>query len=162
MTIVFAVLIVSGAQIFSLFAGYHLITRYFERKQAEITLAAQSEIMALSKGEPSQTATILMAIGQTVGREAGKSAKHALLNDLANAKRATNDAIDDGIVGAVAARQPALGSMLAGMGRNQRKGLLGNPLIQLALQGLTGAGAGAGGVPAPTNGGEYTGRKHRE
>lgn len=150
MGIFFAVLIAFGAQILSIFTGYHLITRYIDRKQAEIVRLGEAEINTLVKGEPCTSGRILLAIGQTVGREAGRSAKQALLGDAATAKRLTNDAVDDTLVGALTESQPALGNILAGMGKNQRKGLLGNPLVQLALQGLT--GGAHGGAPAPNPG----------
>jgi len=143
MVILIGVLGIVLAQVGLFLWGYRAITRYVEHKLDAISAAAAAEIMALVKDEPCQAATVLLAIGKTVGREAGRSAKAAIFQEAGVAQRLGNAGGEDQVIDGIAAKQPGIGAVLAGMSRGQKKGLLGNPLIQLALQGLAGSGGGA-------------------
>jgi hypothetical protein len=132
-----------------------ILTRiYFERRfQAGID-AATAELEKLAKGEPCQSASILNAIGQLVGSEAGRSAKASLMADLSHAKRQVNSAGVDAEAEAIGEGAPGLGSLLAGMSGGRKKSILNNPLVQLALAGLgrgsgNGSGSGSGSRVTP-------------
>lgn len=122
---------------------------YFEAKQREVEERLNAELSKLVAGEPCQSGAVLNAIGQTVGREAGRSAKAALMADLSHAQRAVNDGAVEAQVDAISGAQPALGGLLAGMSSKTKKGLLNNPLVGLAVQALT---SGRQGANAPDNG----------
>jgi len=136
------------AQVGLFFWGSRAIRRYFDQKQEWLELALSTEIMHLVNEEPCQSATVLLAIGKTVGREAGRSAKAAIFQEAGVAQRLMNAGSDDQIIEGISGKQPAIGNVLAGLSRGQKKGLLGNPLVQLALQGLT----AGGGAPTPNPG----------
>ena len=151
MVILIGVLGIFLAQVGLFLWGSRRILRYIEAKQAAIEARAIAEIMHLVKDEPCQSATVLLAIGKTMGREAGRSAKAAIFQEAAVAQRLGNAGGEDQVIEGIAGKQPGIGAVLAGMSRGQKKGLLGNPLIQLALQGLAGSGAGAPAAQAGNN-----------
>jgi hypothetical protein len=141
-------------------AGALLLSKlYIDRqiRKAEEILLQQLE--KLTKGEPCEVATILGAVGTLIGRQAGTSAKAALLADLSHAKRDANIAGEEALVEQVGQMNPSIGGILAGMGRNQRKGLLKNPLVGLAIQGFLGGGFSPGGNHSKESGPNALDRK---
>ena len=154
MSLILAVSVVILAQLGLFLWGSRRLLSYFDRKQEDMELRVRNELAALVKGEPCQSASVLLAIGQTVGREAGRSAKQAIFQEAGVAQRLANQVTDDQMVEGISAKQPAIGQVLAGLSRGQRKGLLGNPLVQLALQGLAGGGS-TGGAPVPSGNNEH-------
>lgn len=135
-----------------------LVRRYVNRLVDQAT----GEIQKLTTGEPCQSATILNAIGRTIGESAGRSAKASLMADLSHVKRDANlDAADQATM-AVGQASPGLGALLGSLGARSRKNLMQNPIAQLALRGLLGGpsgdhqGSGDGPGSAPAG----PGRKH--
>jgi len=127
------------------FAGFAwLIRLWASRKQAEMEARITGELSKLVAGEPCQSAAVLLAVGKCVGQEAGRSAKMAILGELSGAQRGVNAIAQDAAIAGIGESQPALGAILAGMGKGKAKGLLNNPFVQMALQGLT-ASKGASG-----------------
>jgi len=120
-----------------------LIRQWADHRQAQITSAINQELERLVKGEPCQSASLLLVVGRVVGSEAGRSAKAALMAELSHVQRQANSAVVDEAIESVGEKQPMLGAMLQGMGRNKQKSLLNNPLVQMALSALT-AGKGGG------------------
>jgi len=135
-----------------------LVRLWVSRKQAEVESGITGELAKLVAGEPCQSAAVLLAVGRTIGQEAGRSAKMALLSDLSHAQHAVNGIAIDETVAKVGEAQPALGALLAGLGKNKAKGLLANPFVQMAMQGFM-AGKN-GGNSSQTS--DYVPRKHRE
>lgn len=137
---VLAVLLLGICQIIA-FGGFCYLLKWYLSKRIQ---AAQerinAELLALVEQKPCQTAAVLNAVGLIVGREAGRSAKASFMADLAHTKRAANIAGEEAVVDAVGAQQPLLGAVLGGMGRNKRKGLFDNPLVQGLLSQFIGAG----------------------
>jgi len=114
-----------------------LTRRYVEGRVQAVLDVATSELEALSKGEACQSGAVLNAIGQLVGSEAGRSAKAALMADLAHGKRNLNAAEAEAQADALTeGAPPGIGALLAGMSGRRKSKLLGNPLVQLALAGL--------------------------
>ena len=154
MSLIIAASILAIAQIGGLFLAAKVIISYVERKQAEIASRATEEILRLLKGEPCQAASVLMAIGQTVGREAGRSAKTSIMADLGNVANAQKMAGQDQQLALINEANPQLGAVLDGMGKRGGK-MLGNPLVQLALNALIGSkgntnhGESKGGTKSP-------------
>lgn len=141
------------------FAGMAvLIRQWASRKQAEVEARITGELAKLVAGEPCQSAAVLLAVGRSIGQEAGRSAKMALLSDLSHAQHAVNGIAIDETVAKVGEAQPALGAILAGLGKNKAKGLLANPFVQMAMQGIM---AGKNGGNA-TQTSDHVPRKHRE
>lgn len=141
------------------FAGLAALVRLWASgKQAEIEARLTGELAKLVAGEPCQSASVLMAVGKCVGQEAGRSAKMALLSDLSHAQHAVNGIAIDETVAKVGEAQPALGALLAGLGKNKAKGLLANPFVQMAMQGFM--SSKNGGNASQTS--DYVPRKHRE
>lgn len=162
-SIIVAILLVS-CQLVAFVALACLIRLWASRKQAEVEARITEELSKLVAGEPCQSASVLLAVGKCVGQEAGRSAKMAILGELSGAQRGMNAIAQDTAIEGIGQSQPALGAILAGMGKNKAKGLLANPLVQLALQGFMSKngndgknGSDAGG----STGSEYTGRRHR-
>lgn len=106
---------------------------------------AMTELEKLVKGEPCQSASVLLAIGRSVGSEAGRSAKASLMADLGHAARATNVAAEDAVVDEISQQKPMLGAVLGSMGRGKRSKLLNHPLAAMGMQLLMGGGLGAPG-----------------
>lgn len=143
------------------FAGLLVLFRMWAAsKQAEVEARITGELAKLVAGEPCQSADVLLAIGRSVGQEAGRSAKMALLSDLSHAQHAVNGIAMDETMAKVGESQPALGAILAGLGKNKAKGLLANPFVQMALQGMMAGKNGGGGASSPPS--DYVPRKHRE
>jgi hypothetical protein len=139
------------------FAGVAALVRMWAaRKQAEIEARITGELAKLVTGEPCQSAAVLLAVGKCVGQEAGRSAKMALLSDLSHAQHAVNGIAIDETVAKIGEAQPGLGAILAGLGKNKAKGLLSNPFVQMAIQGMSGRNGGS----QPT--GDSVPRRHRE
>lgn len=158
-----AAVILAGSNALMVAAALFLVHRYVSKRVNQARAAAVAELSKLIAGEPCQLGSIANALGAQIGAVAGRSAKASLMADLAHVKR--DGALDaaDAAAGAIATQQPALGGILAGMGSRSRKGLLSNPIAQLALQGLLGnLGAPAAGNHQHSGSGDYTGRKHRE
>jgi hypothetical protein len=139
------------------FAGAAVLVRMWAaRKQAEIEARITGELAKLVAGEPCQSASVLLAVGKCVGQEAGRSAKMALLSDLSHAQHSVNGIALDETVAKIGESQPGLGAILAGLGKNKAKGLLANPFVQMAIQGMAGRNGGS----QPT--GDSVPRKHRD
>jgi len=143
MIILLGVLGLFLAQVGLFFWGSRRIIRYIEDKQHAIEAGLSAEIMHLVNEEPCQAGTVLLAIGKTVGREAGRSAKAAIFQEAGVAARMANQSADSLAVDAIGLKNPGIAGILAGMPSKQRRGIMGNPLIQLAIQGLAGSGAAA-------------------
>lgn len=141
---ILAVLILGACQVIG-FAGFCYVLKWYLAKRIQ---AAQerinAELLALVEGKPCQSASVLNAVGHIVGQEAGRTAKASFMADLAHAKRAANIAGEEAIVDAVADKQPMLGAVLGGMGRNKRKGLFDNPLVQGLLSQFIGSAPPSG------------------
>lgn len=113
------------------FAGFCFVLRWYLSKRISAAQARiNAELTALVDSKPCQSASVLNAVGRIVGQEAGRTAKASFMADLSHAKRAANIAGEEAIVEAVGDKQPVLGAVLSGMGRNKRKGLFDNPLVQ--------------------------------
>lgn len=165
MVLIFAaVLLVASTQLAAVLLCY-LAIRRAKNFAAEIQEAATRQIAALVAGEPCEAASVLNAVARSVGSEAGRSAKAAIMAELSHVQRAANaDAIDVASE-AVGERSPQLGMVLSGLGPRSRKSLFTNPLVQAGLQMFL--GGGLGGNHHNNNGGgsppaDYTGRRHRE
>lgn len=148
------------------FVGFALVIRsWAARKQAVIEDRVTRELGKLVAGEPCQSASVLLAVGKCVGQEAGRSAKMAILGELSSAQRNINGIARDAAIADVSEAQPGLGAVLAAMGKNKAKGLLANPLVQLALQGFMSKngndGKNGNDAGGRDTGSEYTGRRHR-
>lgn len=157
-TIIVAILLVF-CQCVSFVAFASLIRLWVSRKQAEVEARITGELAKLVSGEPCQSAAVLLAVGKCVGQEAGRSAKMAILGELSGAQRGVNAIAQDAAIAGIGESQPALGAILAGMGKGKAKGLLANPLVQMALQGFL---AGKPGDNHTGSGDAYQGRKHRD
>jgi hypothetical protein len=130
-------------------------------KRVKIAINQQKEVIyeefsKLAQGQPCQSATILNSIGQLIGSQAGASARAGLMQSLGSAKRLVNTAETEATIEGINQVNPTIGGLLGGLGKNKAKGLLGNPLIQLAVQGLLNqkseASANLGGTPTGNNG----------
>ena len=137
-----------------------LFRMWAAHKQKELEQRITNELSLLVKHEPCQSGAVLNAIGDVVGSAAGRSAKAALMADLAHASRAANTAAVEGAIADVSQESPAIGGLLASLGKNKAKGLFSNPLVQLALQGIMSGKGGNGSSQSP---GPYLPpRRHRE
>ena len=144
------------------FVGFALVLRsWAARKQAVIEDRITGELGKLVAGEPCQSASVLLAVGKCVGQEAGRSAKMAILGELSSAQRNINGIARDAAIEDVSEAQPGIGAVLAAMGKNKAKGLLANPLVQLALQGFMSKNGNGNDAGGRDTGSEYTGRRHR-
>jgi hypothetical protein len=119
---------------------FALQRRAVENFARDLQDRAATELAALVKGEPCQSASVLLAIGRSVGSEAGRSAKASLMADLGHAARATNAAAEDAVVDEISAQKPMLGAVLGSMGRGKRSKLLNHPLAAMGMQLLMGGG----------------------
>jgi len=129
---------------------------YLQRKLKEKQASAVVELEKLLAGEPCQSATLINAIGSQIGAQAGRSAKASLMADLSHAKQGASAIGAEVIEGAIGDQSPNLAGAIAGLGKRGKKGILNNPLVQMAIQGfLSGQGSGAGGSPgsSSSNGG---------
>lgn len=126
---------------------------YAKRAQARLEARVMGELARLVAGEPCQSAAILNAAGHLIGQEAGRSAKMALMSDLSHASRDATHAATDGALAEISQANPTVGALLGGMGKNKAKGLLANPVIQLAIQGFL-ANANKQGGGGGSNGGQ--------
>ena len=158
-SIIVAILLVF-CQIVTFAAFVYLIRLWASRKQAEVEARITGELAKLVAGEPCQSAAVLLAVGKCVGQEAGRSAKMAILGELSGAQRGVNAIAQDAAIAGIGESQPGLGAMLAGMGKTKAKGLLGNPLVQMALQGVLNKQNGDNQVVSGAN--PYQGRRHRD
>lgn len=120
-----------------------LLTLYFDRKQQEIEARINDELAKLTTGKPCQSASVLLAIGQTIGAEAGRSAKASFMANLSQAARQENAQAQDQQLELISAANPAVGGLLGSLGGRRRGSLLRNPLVQLAISALTSGGSGA-------------------
>jgi hypothetical protein len=145
------------------FVGFACLIRLWtSHKQAEVEARITGELAKLVAGEPCQSASVLLAVGKCVGQEAGRSAKMSLLGELSGAQRGVNAIAQDAAIAGISEAQPALGAALAGMGKGKAKGLLANPLVQMALQGLMSGKAGAPGNGATSSANYVPPRRHRD
>jgi len=126
---------------------------YAKRAQVRLEARVMAELARLVAGEPCQSAAILNAAGRMIGAEAGRSAKMALMADLSHASREATHAATEGALEQISQANPTVGSLLGGMGKNKAKGLLANPVIQLAIQGFL-ANANKGQGSGGSNGGQ--------
>jgi len=85
----------------------------------------------------------------------------AILGELSSAQRNINGIARDAAIEDVSEAQPGIGAVLAAMGKNKAKGLLANPLVQLALQGFMSKNGNGNDAGGRDTGSEYTGRRHR-
>lgn len=139
---VIAVIAVGICQIV-FFAGLcRLLTMYFDRKQQEIEARINDELVKLTTGKPCQTASVLLAIGQTVGSQAGISAKASFMANLSQAARQENAQAQDQQLELISQANPAVGGLLTSLGGRRRGSLMKNPLVQLALSALSSGGPG--------------------
>jgi len=139
-----AVLLLGLAQ--TITVGAFLICGWLwaKRQSRKALEALNAELLALVEARPCQSAAVLLAAGKVIGSEAARTMKASIMADLSHIKREANIEGENAITDAVSQQQPLLGGVLAGMGRNKRKSLLGNPLIQgLVTHYLTGAGNGS-------------------
>lgn len=149
---VFAVIALGICQMV-FFAGVcRLLTMWFDHKQQEIEDRITGELAKLTTGEPCQSASILLAIGEKIGSEAGRSAKASFMQSLSVAKRNANSDADDAAAAAVGDSNPALGAVLSGLGPRSRRGLFKNPLVQLAMSAFMGGGNAGLQLPLGGNG----------
>lgn len=127
---ILAVLILGMAQ--TLVVGAFLLAGWLwaKRQSRKAVEALNAELLALVEARPCQTAAVLLAAGKVIGAEAARSMKASLMADLSHIQRGANIEGENAITEAVSQQQPLLGGVLAGMGRNKRKSLLNNPLIQ--------------------------------
>lgn len=127
---ILACLLLAVVQVLA-FAGFcYVLKWYLARRIAAVQARINAELVALVEQKPCQSASVLNAVGHIIGQEAGRTAKASFMADLSHAKRAANMAGEEAIVDAVGEHQPMLGAVLSGMGRNKRKGLFDNPLVQ--------------------------------
>lgn len=124
--------------------------RLAKREQARLEERITAELARLVAGEPCQSASILNAAGNMIGTAAGRSAKMALMADLSHASREATHAATEGALEQISQANPTVGSLLGGLGKNKAKGLLANPVIQLAIQGFLANNNKSGG----SNGGQ--------
>lgn len=127
------------------FVGFCWYLRlYFDRKQAQIVESVNAELAKLVAGEPCQSAAVLNAIGEHIGSVAGRTAKASLMADLSHVNRNANLDASDAQAAEIGSRHPALAAALGSLGPRSKKGLLNNPILQLAFSALTGGGPGGG------------------
>jgi len=157
-SIIVAVLLVT-CQLVTFVALACLIRLWASRKQAEVEARITDELARLVAGTPCQSASVLNAVGKCVGQEAGRSAKMAILGELSGAQRGVNAIAQDAAIEGIGQSQPALGAILAGMGKSKAKGLLNNPLVQMALAGMQ---SKQNGDKSTMSGDAYQGRRHRD
>jgi hypothetical protein len=130
---VLAVLLLGLVQVIA-FGGFcYVLKGYLQRRIEAAQERINAELQALIEQKPCQSASVLNVVGHIIGQEAGRTAKASFMADLAHGKRAANIAGEEAIVSAIGERQPMLGAVLGGMGRNKRKGLFDNPLVQGVL-----------------------------
>ena len=161
MVIIFAAVLVAISQLVCLFVATRLTIAYFERKQADLTSAIDGELSRLTKGEPCQSATVLMAVAQSMGREAGKSVRAGMMADLGHASHAVKAAGDEHQLALISEANPLVGQFLGGMGKRGASKMLNNPLIQMLMGHFLGGG-GRGNGQSSVSDTAYTGRKHRD
>jgi len=128
-------------QVIGMFWATFMLKRYLDRKQLDIETRISEELSLLVAGKPCKSGAVLNAIGDTVGREAGRSAKAALMADLAHAQRNVNSAKAEGQLSLVSEASPALGHVLSGMGPNRLGAMMKNPLVSLIVGAMSGRGA---------------------
>lgn len=133
-----AVILLGILQIIGFAGVCWILVHYFERKQQEIAARINDELVKLTTGKPCQSASVLLAIGQTVGTEAGRSAKASFMANLSQAARQENAQTQDQQLELISAANPAVGGLLGSLGGRRRGSLMKNPLVQLAISALTG------------------------
>ena len=148
MVIIFAAVLVAISQLVGLFVAGKVVIGYFERKQADLAAAANAELSRLVKGEPCQSASVLLAMGKVMGSEAGRSVKAGMMADLSHASHNIKAAGDEQQLALISDVNPLVGQFLGGMGKRGASKMLGNPLIQL----LMGAFMPKGNAPAQDSG----------
>jgi hypothetical protein len=127
---ILAILILGMAQTVAVGAIFVCAWLWAKRQGQKALVALNAELLALVEAKPCQSAAVLLAAGKVIGSEAARSMKASLMADQAHIQRALNIEGENAITEVVSQQQPLMGGMLAGMGRNKRKSLLGNPLIQ--------------------------------
>ena len=138
---ILAVLLIGICQVVA-FGGFcYLLKGYLTRRIQRAQERINAELLALVEQKPCKSASVLNAVGHIIGQEAGRTAKASFMADLAHTKRAANIAGEEALVDAVGEKQPLLGAVLGGMGRNKRKGLFDNPLVQGLLSQFIGGGS---------------------
>lgn len=121
-----------------------------EKRFFRASAAIQAELIKLVEGKPCQSAAVLNALSRAFGSEAGRAAKASLMADLAHISREQNTAEADDKAAILGQQLPMLAPILHA-GRGGRNKLFSNPLVQLALNALSGRAEHA--PIAPTNGG---------
>jgi hypothetical protein len=136
--------------------AYKLILNKVETGVNHQKQAIFAELDKLIKNEPCQSATLLNIIGHVVGSSAGKSLRASLMQSLGAASNTLNGIGYDEAVDKIGEGQPAIGGLLAGLGRQKGSKLLNNPLLQLAFSAIANKGDGS----QANN--QYQRRRHRE
>jgi hypothetical protein len=156
-----SVIALGFCQLLALVGAFFVAKRWIRGQRDQIVTGINEELTKLITNEPCQTASVLNAAGQLIGREAGKAVVMAIKSSLGSAGNIASGIAYDQTVEAIGQAQPALGGILGNLGKQKGSKLLNNPLVQLAVQGFLGGGFGAG---QPDNGSssanEYKGRKH--
>ena len=128
-----------------------LLARWWIRRRIrDLVETAENELNLLCAGKECHTGAILSAVARTIGQEAGRSAKAALMADLSHISREQGQQQADQQLALIQDQAPGVAGVLAGMGAHGRGKIFKNPFVQLAIQALTQRGNHTTGPDGPS------------